>query len=224
MTITPRIEEILREFLNDPGVTIFDAPRNYAFPEIATIRVVDIQGSAARLDAQFTGANYEVDLGDAGGLNQVLLRLATGGPPPISMPDTGPPKRKFKTPLSLQNRKHAYIIIKLAGKNWQFSYDKAPFSLSVEAARTGAYLHARKVDPQGRIVEPGTPTANCKIAFFVAEGHNVWNGTDSFSHGFNLHLDLRYKDSETRDSFMPIIIDPDVRYPGGSGVDSDPGP
>ncbi len=222
MTITPEIEDLLRGFLNDPGITIFDAPRNYVFPEIATIRVVDIQGSAARLDAQFTGANYEVDLGDVGGLNQLLSRLATELPAPIRMPDSAIPKRKFKTPLSLQNRKHAYIIIKLAGKNWQFSHDKAPFSLSIEAAKTGAYLHARKVDPQGRIVDPGTPTPNCKIAFFVAEGHNVWNGTDPFSHGFNLHLDLRYKDWANQDSFMPIIIDPDVRYPGGSGVDPDP--
>lgn len=224
MTITPAIEEILREILNDPGVRIFDAPTNYAFPEIATVRQIDIEGSPARLDAKFTGANYEVALDDAGGLNAVLRRLATNQPTPFPWPDQHEPKPDFTTPLSLQNRKHAFVIVRLTGKNWQFSYDKAPFSLSLDAAKTGAYLHARKVDSQGGIVDPNTPTANCKIAFFVAEGHRVWNGTDPFIHGFNLHLDLRYKDSKNRDSYMPVIVDPDVRYPGGSGVDSGQNP
>ena len=222
MPIPPDVEKVLSSFV-DPGLRIPDAPNNYVYPKIATIRDVDILPSAGRLDAKFVGANYEVVLDDAGGLNQVLLRLATGLPTPFPMPDDLPLKRKFKTPLSLQNKAHAYVILRLTGKNWQFSYDKAPFSIGPEgAAIPEAYFHARKVDAQGAIVDPATPTKDCRIAFFVSDGPKAIGGLERYSHAFNLHLDLKYKNSENQDSFMPIIVDPDIRYPGGSGQDADP--
>jgi hypothetical protein len=222
MTITAELEELLQTILTDPGVNIPEAPQNYVYPNIATIREIDIQSSDGRLDAKFVGANYEVDLDEAGGLSQVLTRLATGRPTPFPMPDSLVQKRKFKTPLSLQNKVHSYIIIRLTGRNWQFSYDKAPFSVGIDGAKSEAYWQARKVDGQGRIVAPGTPTKDCRLAFFVSDGVKALGRLRRYSHGFNLHLDLKYKNSENEDSFMPIVIDPDVRYPGGSGLDADP--
>lgn len=49
---------------------------------------------------------------------------------------------------------------------------------------------------------------DCRIVYFTAR-----RTEDPFKHSFNLHVEIVYPNGYE----MPIIIDPDVRYPGGSG-------
>ncbi len=50
----------------------------------------------------------------------------------------------------------------------------------------------------------------CKIAFLAAKGKAA-----TYDHAINLHVDLVFDRVKPR--LMPLMIDPDVRYPGGSG-------
>lgn len=213
IVITPEFQSFL-DLLTDPTLSIPDTLSKPA-PAIATIREVDITVAAGKIDAKFVKANYEVDLGDAGGLGEVLRKVANGS---ISMPDSAAPKPPYETPLSLNNEKYCYVILKLSGKNWQFSREGAPFSVGIDGWIADVYRRARRVDAQGTVVDPTAIQDGCKVAYLIADGQTASGGTPrDYRHPFNLHVDLIYQDSATNPSHMPIIIDPDIRWPGGSG-------
>lgn len=207
--------DMLRTILTDPGVKLGERPDDMPAPTIATIREVDIDIRNNKIDAKYSKANYEVDLSDVGGLSDLLVRLSRGQ---VHLNDDATPKRPYKSQLSLQNEKYCYVILILSGKNWQFSHDKHPFSIGLESTDPPAYYEPRKVDGNGVVLDRDGVKDGCRIAYFIADGPAANSGTPGvYEDPFNLHLELIDRDSEGRPSRVPIIIDPDVRYPGGSG-------
>jgi len=212
--ITPEVIEGIKTYFADPGLNMEEL-ENGSLPTIATVRELEVDGGPNRIEARYSGANYEVNLTNFGGLEQVLLRLHNGS---LSMAQNGVPTGEHKTPLSLKNREYCYVIFKLKSKNWQFSGDKPPFSIGIDWWKKGWYFNARKVYngiDQGHLAQKN----GCMIAYFIADGAAALDDAPNgkYSHGFNFHLDLIYEDSDHQPSYMPIIIDPDIRYPGGSG-------
>lgn len=210
--LTPKIVEIVNALFNNPGLNMADLDR--APPTIATVRELELDGGPTSIEARYSGANYVVDLSSLG-LEKALMLLHSGE---LNTTEHGPPKGEYKTPLSLHNKTYSYVIIKLKSKNWQFSGAGHPFSIETSQWDKGTYYEARKVY-QGVKQPKGSTQNGCMIAYFIADGAkarlNAPNG--EYSHGFNFHLDFIYQDSNHQPSYMPIIIDPDIRYPGGSG-------
>lgn len=213
IVITPDFQAFIN-ILTHPSFSISDTLAGPP-PTIATIRHVDIIFAGGKMEAKFTEANYEVDLNDAGGLDEVLRRVAAGT---LSMPDNPSPKPPFSTQLSLNNEQYCYIILKLSGKNWQFSHKGAPFSIGIDGLKADVYRRARRVDAQGAVVDPSATKTGCKVAYLIADGVTASGGTPrDYIHPFNLHVDLIDQNSTSAPSYIPIIIDPDIRWPGGSG-------
>lgn len=218
-TLTPEfVVRIAKSLAEGGGLSLLELSSTMPEPVSATVREIDIHFDPLtnRFITKFTKANYHVNVTSYGGIAGVVSRLAHNNLP---MTDDAAPKPPFTNQLSLQNKIYCYVVFKLTGKNWQFSYNEDPFSVALQSTVPEIYFSPRKVDQQGNILARGTDQDNCKIAYFIADGAVAYDVDPQYVDPFNLHLDVMDTDSAGQPSRIPIIIDPDVRYPGGSGVD-----
>jgi len=190
---------------------------------LATVREIDARIVDGEISFFYTAANYEVDVRQfAGGLDELLLEVLSGSLP---MPDIQNLKpRPPISPLALQSKKLAYVILKLAAsKNWQFSHDHPPFSIGLEDDGGKFNFEARRVDPLGKAerIQNKLPAKDgCMVAYFISDGASARTAKDPYAHSLNVHVDLMF--GAMQKARLPLIIDPDVRYPGGSGIDPYP--
>lgn len=220
--LTPELEALLRLF-TVPAFKIPDfAAGETRRPRYATIREIDIKPAGQNLKLEYSRANYDVDLLDyPGGLGEVLELVRTDG---IEYPHLGAPNpaKKFATELSLHNERFVYVIFKLSGRNWQFAHSRPPAAIGIQGWIADLYREARRVDSSGNIdsgQDPNVKRAGCKVAYFVADGEAASSPRPArdYIHPFNFHVDLITKDSDNQAAYIPITIDPDIRFPGGSG-------
>lgn len=136
-------------------------------------------------------------------------------------PDPGYP---YASPLSLRNETRSYVVYRLSSKNWQFGRRGFPITVGSMGEDKDYCFDAFKVPASGYgDRDPGFPfhsTANqplddCKVAFFISDGEEARADVDDdqYSHAINLHVDVEYKTPPRR---IPIMLDPDVRFPGGA--------
>lgn len=146
------------------------------------------------------------------------------------------PKYAFKKPapvqnapyastLSLNNGKLSYVVYKLSNaKRWQVSRSGLPVSVGAKGQqfcfdgyRVGAAGYISR--DRGRTERNGD-----KIVYFIADGWNAFkNGTTGLpSFPINIHVDLVFSKEAGGPRYIPLIIDPDIRYPGGSGINEGP--
>ena len=206
-----------------PTVPMDEGPNQY--PTIATVREIDIEATADWVSFFFSRGTYFVDLTTySGGFDGLLRDLRNDAF--IFEDDTfnnrpDPPA----TPLSLNNQGPSYVVYKLADKNWQFCRNHPPFSIGPKLQNSKLYCEARRIAPWGakeRIVqdpvtEEWSPvTDRSMIAYFIADGFAALGTTGIYTHAINIHVDLVFRAATP--AYTPLIIDPDVRHPGGSGA------
>jgi hypothetical protein len=77
----------------------------------------------------------------------------------------------------------------------------------------GCYGRLRHVTAEG--IESIAPVAGCRLVSFIA-----MPPTGDYRHGFNFNIDLEQDPGpgEDQSRLLPIMIDPDVRHPGGSST------
>lgn len=201
-----------------PIITMLELPPNMSAPTIATIRELDLVADANMIEAKFSAANYEVDVASYGGIGEVVRRLHNNR---IPLNQPGTVKRPYDSKLSLQNKKYCYVIFKLKAKNWQFAHDSDPFTLGFQSIDPEVYYAPRKANERGEIQDRGKEVMGSRIALFIADGARAYEDVDSYIDPFNYHLELIDTNSNGQPSLVPIVIDPDVRYPGGSGLDGE---
>lgn len=121
------------------------------------------------------------------------------------------------SPLDLNCREEAYIVFKLASdRNWQFTPDGAGFTTKAdEGGRYFNLVHATFDTATQTVIRyrGGEPTGDgCRLLYFRAKGSPM-----GYRDGFNLIVQL------ILDSTNPplirrtmLVIDPDVRHPGGA--------
>ena len=132
-------------------------------------------------------------------------------PVPAAIGLTGAGLATAETPLDLSvTGGPAYLIFKLDPRlNWRFS--------SQEPAIT--HKRAEHAEYYGGLFHVGDdfasfePVPDCRLVYFVA---NPPEG--EYQHGFNINVELIQKPhvGETEPRILPIMIDPDIRFPGGS--------
>lgn len=186
-------------------------------PKIATIHELDIVTDGRKYEFKFTHHFYNLDLRSyAGGLSKLLKDLhdgnfswgITGGEPHIEWP--------CSSFLSVGNLEYQYIIYVLnSNRNWQFRHLKAPITISKLAKAKGAYFESRKADIAGNVFTSEKKKDGCRVAYFIADADAAFGQEREYVDRINLHVDM-ICDVYGKRCFMPIIIDPDVRYPGGS--------
>lgn len=121
-------------------------------------------------------------------------------------------------PLSINAEESTLVIMTLPENgNLQFNSLGAPFS--APSSVVGRFGATGKIKADGGIVFSSVifPPANtsvtfeddCKAAFFVVDA------APKEGFRFNIHLDIT-RDLDGQKYRIPIIVDPDVRHPGGS--------
>ncbi|WP_430428710.1 hypothetical protein [Parasphingorhabdus sp.] len=113
------------------------------------------------------------------------------------------------------------VILRIIDRNLQFNQFGAP--ISVKKSDVASFGANGKVHEGGDLYVTtaldsngaGNPNSinDCRTAFFVVTA--LPHGTKFLP--FNIHLDLIGRDIRGTEYTIPIIIDPDVRHPGGSG-------
>lgn len=141
-------------------------------------------------------------------LDQILDELRQGSYQPDDAVDT------FNRPLDVCCPGTTVFVFHLSNqRKWQFTRGLKAITLGFtdEVQGDNYYSLRHVVDDSIGTADP-PPNGNCRIAYFTAR-----KASEKFAHPFNINVELIYKtDIEGRNT-LPIVIDPDVRFPGGSG-------
>ncbi len=184
-------------------------------PTVALLFKLDIDTTGGELNISYPRAK-RVSLSTAYPMAELLKDIAS----PRFNFNAQKKEEPYNSALSIRNNELAYIVFKLAGKKkLQFSNSDYLFSVG-SSAPDALFGEAHKVDGQGKAHVPGSNAIGCQVAYFAMDGQNA-NPTD-LANGmpFNIHLDFISKskrpDQPSVDSLVPFILDPDIRYPGGT--------
>lgn len=184
-------------------------------PTTAIIREVDIK-PGANIDIRFSRANHKITLADEAEWRALLKRIGAGN---FNFPGSGDPKpkRPYTSPLSLNCHELSYVVYILTRKNWQFAREGgAPITISSDAP-DNIYFESRRIDPSGGTNDGWSEKDNCIAAYMIVDGDTAsHSGKGEYVNRINLHVDLESKGANNESLYMPIIIDPDIRHPGGS--------
>jgi hypothetical protein len=157
----------------------------------------------------------------AGGIDVVIATLLP--PPPagaalVAAAVAAAGNAPQETPLDLKiYGAPTYVVLRLdPALNWRFSADGAAISLK-NAGVANHYGGLRHVLDDG--TPKVEPTEGCRLVYFAAMPPAV-GANGQYRHGFNFHVELVQNSSghSSEQSMLPIVIDPDVGYPGGSNT------
>lgn len=201
--------------LPQPGEAVF-----YRMNIVATGQDIELRYTARNVWTGLTGhdefkskmANLIVD--ENGNIGNI---------PPKRTRDNnaGPGGRSKDTLLSINFEKKSlsYVVLKLSSKrNWQFSSTSAPFMMDKKDQGKSRFFEARRFDSSGAVLDNSEQADGCQFAYFIVDPSKFdIDAQGEFQHRFNIQIDLLELDGSTIDSRIPLIIDPDVRHPGGNG-------
>lgn len=157
------------------------------------------------------------------GVTEYLKQVARGSAPAKwekvnHTEDIQNPERE--TPLSIRHNGYTYMVFILDKKNWHFTAGREPFE--VRSDKKSYYLDPQCAWIVGANVEvKRTPPigSQCTVASFIANAKldqkEKGDDNQSFHSPFNFYVTLRVKGKNGRVSNLPLVIDPDVGYPGG---------
>lgn len=208
-----------RSYPSDPAPTMPSAaPR----PSKAIVREVDFEVSADKNTLRFFYPRFNIETTVTPQTLKTVLQnvySSSYGWQQVS----NRPKRPFKSALSLENNEFVYLIFRLKEeRKWQFS--RVGWPITVGSVARGYFFEALRVDSSGsrdRGDDKELVRDGCKLAYVIAAGKEAFEQEDVFCHPINLHIDLitdeLYDGGGTtrQPCYLPIIVDPDIRYPGG---------
>lgn len=118
-------------------------------------------------------------------------------------------------PLSLNCAVPSNVVFTLSSKdNFQFATDVDPIEFK-DGADKSRYANFCRVAPDGTSYPFGKPyggNAPCKMVTFQAVAP-----TSDYIDRFNFVVDVIHENKPGKKSALRLLIDPDIRNPGGSG-------
>lgn len=138
--------------------------------------------------------------------------------------NTPGPRGRKPTGMSFLGKRNCFILLRFDPRsNLRFTMDYAAISRDADLS-DGIFTHGHRVHRNGQIFgEPKTGDISthsfadgCNAAVF-AYHHDRVSNLPEFEGRLNLHLDVLEDPSDPDSPYIPIIIDPDVRFPGGNG-------
>ena len=182
-------------------------------PRRIIYREIDIEVNSASYDINIIYLeNREPPEGDIDKFLQTVLAKPTKHRDPFT---------ETTSPLDLNCKEECYIVFRLADDwNWYFSPETDAFTTKdIENEKYFNLIHVLYDSATKTItkVEPGeAPGVGCKVVYLRARGKPV-----GYNDGFNLIIDLDLGMSSGPNPTKrrtKIVIDPDIRNPGGSGA------
>jgi hypothetical protein len=179
-------------------------------------RELDIDVKNSKMEILYTRTSNVITISDRNQLNEKIKLIANNNY--VFDNQDGCYETPFKSQLSIGNYQlYTIYVIKLKkDKKIQFSNIGPIISTRKEFEKY--FSEPRKFDENGNIYTPSNQKNDCHGIYFFMNGllaSTEFGG--NFSVPFNLHIDYVSKDSGNNNSYVPIIIDPEIRYPGGSG-------
>lgn len=130
------------------------------------------------------------------------------------------------TDMSLRYNRPCHLVIHLDDKlSWYFARDFRPFSRPTGLQFPDVFQCPQLIDSDGNlhpIPTTQTPTIGCRFATMIFDPRNLGEelpeggGQTEFVARFNINVELIDKPN-SMDAYIPVILDPDVRWPGGDG-------
>lgn len=119
------------------------------------------------------------------------------------------------TDLSARNDKVAYIgfVIKNNKRNWQFSSHADPIRI-FENSNEQYYKAVKRINLEGKVVDGSDEQVGSRAVYLSANGPGDVGTDGKYIASFNLYTDVVSMDGFG--SYIPVVVDPDVRWPGGS--------
>lgn len=126
------------------------------------------------------------------------------------------------TKMSLRNQKLRHIVYHLDDElAWRFARNFDPFTQEPLYEGSNVFLNPRLIKADGTIAKVGEHLKDCRFATFIFDPTSALVPKDFnikyFVARFNMQVELLHKPNEIDGPRIPIILDPDVRWPGGDG-------
>lgn len=132
--------------------------------------------------------------------------------PPRGLPFVG-------SPLDLNCQERCIVVFKLAA-DWNWWFNPAGDAFTTKADESQKYSNLVHVMRDGRKISSGNPIGEgCRLLYFTAN----CSPTPDYQDSFNLTVELKVDDGAVVRR-TKLVIDPDVRHPGGSGDEPLPAP
>jgi hypothetical protein len=195
-------------------------------PVWAIVREVDLEVNDKEFFIRFTGGSNRVPVPSAIKLQELLRKCATGmhkfdsSDPGALWPKPRPNSNEdISSPISLNVSDDNYwVIFILANRDrWRFQNKGSP--LTIEDGRHNHYRQSRRVKIDGTMIEDKDVLDDCRVALFAALASKRKDAKD-YTDSINLHLDFVMRRINEKEPYMrvKVIIDPDIRNPGGSSL------
>ncbi len=119
--------------------------------------------------------------------------------------------------LSAQGQYLTCFVVHLSNSvNWQFSSTGAPFSGHLGCLLNDFCTNVFRVDANGNDIAISATVSDCRTAYFVVNGPEcIKYGGGKYDLPYFFNVDLKYASGGV-DHLMPIMIDPEIRWPGGT--------
>lgn len=128
-----------------------------------------------------------------------------------------PPANMGEKRLSAQGQYLTCFVVHLSNSvDWQFSSTGAPFSGHLGGLLNDFCTNVFRVDANGNDIANSASVSGCRTAYFVVNGGEcIKFGGGGYSVPFFFNVDLKYTSGGIA-HLMPIMIDPEIRWPGGT--------
>jgi hypothetical protein len=200
----------------------FSARSHTELPKMAKIIEVGLGVQAdGRIQLAMTGYT---DLDKCPTENDFAAQIAKyvsdpcGRPPLTPFGKQYPDDACFKAnDMSLRLGEAHYLVYHLKDSlSWAFSRNFAPFTQDAEITDKEIFSAPRLINGHGELLPNGKFADDCRFAAFIFTPPA--NRPADYVFRFNLHIELLENPSDPDNSaYIPLIIDPDVRWPGGKG-------
>ncbi len=134
-----------------------------------------------------------------------------------------PIKAGKKKLTSIKCNTKSILAIRLADSlNWRYASDSACAKLPKGNSFNTYFLGASRVSSDGSLVDipPHVPMPagiQTKLAVIFIDGENLAKqNIQGYIAHFNLQIEIAVVDSDGNTDWLPMIIDPDTRYPDGT--------
>jgi hypothetical protein len=200
-------------FFNMDSTTQIDIPRDrpatFPIPERIIVRTLDVISAAAG-PIGWLEADQSHPCHSLADVANMVAAVREG------RFDPRPRAAAYHRPLDLNLSRPTCFIIRLSSSwRWRFSHKAKGASLgpNVNTDPTN-YCQLRHVLDNGTEQYPQFDHPDeCKIIYFFAKPP-----TGNFNNSFNLNIELMFEGVDVDEiNSIPIVIDPDIRFPGGSG-------
>jgi hypothetical protein len=172
-------------------------------PNRIVVRELTVDESSPIGPIMFKQPDKSHPCGDPADITQMINRLLAG--PYNHNPDA----QRYVKPLDLNLGVSTCFIIRLDPSfNWRFSSKLRGVMLGpVKVGDENYYSNLRHVLDDGTESPNPFASQSCRMIYFIGEAIPA-----GLPHPFNLNIEFVYGIDNT----VPIVIDPDIRHPGGS--------